>query len=120
MHVLDPLTACARRVTFHGQAALFAGLRPTLLGIMPYSALSFAAFETLKALLMSRNLEAAAAERTRVPWATAERAEPHSEPKDGLSLTQKLAAGEGCQRTLQASFHVPDAVFVSLVAHARL
>ena len=29
-----------------GIAALFAGLRPTLLGIMPYSALSFAAFET--------------------------------------------------------------------------
>ena len=31
-----------------GAAAFFSGLRPTLLGIMPYSALSFAAFETLK------------------------------------------------------------------------
>ena len=37
-----------------GFTALFAGLRPTLLGIMPYSALSFAAFETLKAVLHSR------------------------------------------------------------------
>ena len=37
-----------------GVAALFAGLRPTLLGIMPYSALSFAAFETLKAMLKAR------------------------------------------------------------------
>lgn len=38
-----------------GFTALFAGLRPTLLGIMPYSALSFAAFETLKATMKSRH-----------------------------------------------------------------
>ena len=31
-----------------GASAFFAGLRPTLMGIAPYSALSFAAFETLK------------------------------------------------------------------------
>ena len=37
-----------------GAMALFAGLRPTLLGIMPYSALSFAAFETLKAHLKQK------------------------------------------------------------------
>ena len=40
-----------------GGAALFAGIRPTLLGIMPYSALSFAAFETLKAALLSWNAQ---------------------------------------------------------------
>lgn len=34
-----------------GASAFFSGLRPTLLGIMPYSALSFAAFETLKSIL---------------------------------------------------------------------
>lgn len=38
-----------------GFLALFSGLRPTLLGIMPYSALSFAAFETLKAHLKHRH-----------------------------------------------------------------
>jgi solute carrier family 25 protein 42 len=47
-------------VAREGVAALFAGLRPTLLGIMPYSALSFAAFETLKALLKARAEEAEA------------------------------------------------------------
>ncbi len=40
-------------VRAEGAGALYAGLRPTLLGIVPYSALSFAAFETLKAV--SRN-----------------------------------------------------------------
>ncbi|KAL1529339.1 hypothetical protein AB1Y20_000293 [Prymnesium parvum] len=34
-----------------GLSAFFAGLRPTLMGIAPYSALSFAAFETIKAIL---------------------------------------------------------------------
>ncbi|KOO28328.1 mitochondrial carrier protein [Chrysochromulina tobinii] len=54
-----------------GAAALFAGLRPTLLGIMPYSALSFAAFETFKAALHAWNLYS-----------------PYE-----LSVAQKLAAG---------------------------
>jgi solute carrier family 25 protein 42 len=44
-----------------GAAALFAGLRPTLLGIMPYSALSFAAFETFKAALHAWNVQQHAA-----------------------------------------------------------
>ena len=41
-------------IRVEGFSALFAGLRPTLLGIMPYSALSFAAFETLKSILKAR------------------------------------------------------------------
>ena len=34
-----------------GASAFYSGLRPTLLGVMPYAALSFAAFETLKSIL---------------------------------------------------------------------
>eukprot|EP00962_Isochrysis_galbana_P055657 scaffold27431_cov140-Isochrysis_galbana.AAC.3 len=35
-------------VRTEGYHALYAGLRPTILGIVPYSGLSFAAFETIK------------------------------------------------------------------------
>lgn len=52
-----------------GYGALFAGLRPTVLGVMPYSALSFAAFETLKALLHERAAREAEDEfRRRTPY----------------------------------------------------
>mmetsp|Transcript_59655 Transcript_59655/g.136827 ORF Transcript_59655/g.136827 Transcript_59655/m.136827 type:complete len:303 (-) Transcript_59655:571-1479(-) len=37
-----------------GVGALYSGLRPTLLGIVPYSGLSFAAFESIKAQLRHR------------------------------------------------------------------
>ena len=62
-----------------GVTALFAGLRPTLLGIMPYSALSFAAFETLKALLRAR--------------AEATDGGGGLQPGDELPVRQKLVAG---------------------------
>lgn len=39
-------------ITEEGASALFKGLRPTLLGIMPYAGLSFMAYETLKAKLL--------------------------------------------------------------------
>jgi len=58
-----------------GSAAFFAGLRPTLLGIMPYSALSFAAFETLKAAIVQWNLE------------------QHARTDRELRVSQKLLAG---------------------------
>ena len=63
-------------VRAEGFSALFSGLRPTLLGIMPYSALSFAAFETLKAMLKQR----AEDERRLLPG-------------DELPVRQKLLAG---------------------------
>ena len=62
-----------------GFAALFAGLQPTLLGIMPYSALSFAAFETLKVMLRARAEAAEGADRL--------------SPADELPVKQKLVAG---------------------------
>ncbi|CAK0902403.1 unnamed protein product [Prorocentrum cordatum] len=41
-------------VRAHGASALYSGLRPTLLGIVPYSGLSYCIFETLKARLGQR------------------------------------------------------------------
>jgi len=41
-------------IATEGTSALFCGLRPTLLGIVPYSGLSFAAFETIKAYMRQR------------------------------------------------------------------
>ena len=49
-----------------GPRGLYAGLRPTILGIVPYSGLSFSAFETLKAHLRDSS-------RTRAGRETAER-----------------------------------------------
>lgn len=66
-------------VRTEGPSALFAGIRPTLIGIMPYSALSFAAFETLKAILKARAARAAV-----------DAGEP---PVTELRVRDKLAAG---------------------------
>jgi len=45
------LRAAIQVVRTEGPQALFSGLRPTLLGIVPYSGISFCMFETLKARL---------------------------------------------------------------------
>ncbi|KAL3900315.1 MAG: hypothetical protein SGPRY_012486, partial [Prymnesium sp.] len=56
----------AARPATKGFAAFFAGLRPTLMGVVPYSALSFAAFETLKSRV---NANAPAYELREIPVA---------------------------------------------------
>ncbi|RNF17191.1 putative mitochondrial carrier protein [Trypanosoma conorhini] len=49
--------ACNTLVKTHGWKALYAGLVPTLVGIMPYAGCSFAVFETLKSRIVKwRNL----------------------------------------------------------------
>ena len=40
-----------------GLASLYSGLTPTMLGIIPYAGVSFAVFETLKALVRARQDE---------------------------------------------------------------
>ena len=73
-------------VRTEGASALFLGLRPTLLGVMPYSALSFAAFETLKSMTVRWNLEHG------------------GEANDGeLLVRQKLAAGAAAGAFAQTS-----------------
>jgi len=62
-----------------GPRGLYAGLRPTILGILPYSGLSFSAFETLKAHLRDSS-------RTRA-GGTAD------DPLPPLTGTQRLLAG---------------------------
>lgn len=48
------LRALQEVIRVDGPWALFSGLRPTLLGIVPYSGLSFSTFETLKSWLLQR------------------------------------------------------------------
>ena len=74
-------------VAREGASALFAGLRPTLYGIMPYSALSFAAFETLKAQLRMR------AESHGDAPATSTHDAGGSGLREDLPIREKLAAG---------------------------
>lgn len=93
-------------VRTEGLGALFAGLRPTVLGVMPYSALSFAAFETFKALLLEREAQnelertraaaargAAARAPGRPTWPDREAWRSLRPPSHDLPVVQKLVAG---------------------------
>ena len=77
-----------------GAAALFAGLRPTLLGIMPYSALSFAAFETFKAAIHAWNVQQHAAQEGAAASAAAAAAAAPAAPS-GAGAAAAAGAGAG-------------------------